>query len=123
MISRLVTKMIKVSDSKSVTVEIESTDYLIDDDESYRSLLIYLTDPNPDLRFSDELFEVDPSIKEAELKEMALRYSEFFKAYSKRRNRRLDSETAAIREGILACESAVTSLESEAEEIGEEGGY
>lgn len=111
--------MIKVSSSKSVTVEIEGEDYQIDDDESYRNLLIYLTNPNPDVRFDDEIFAVDPSLQDAELIEIASRYSDFFKAYSRRRNARLDSESVAIQEGILACENAAASLESEAEETDE----
>lgn len=116
MISRWVIIMIKVNNSKNVTVEIEGTDYRIDDDDSYRSLLIYLTNPNPDVRFADELFAVDPSIQDAGLIEIASRYSDFFKAYSKRRNLRLDSESVAIQKGILACEDAVVSLKPEAEE-------
>lgn len=108
--------MIKVNSSKNVIVEIEGTDYPIDDDDSYRSLLIYLTDPNPNVRFADELFAVDPSIQDAELIEIASRYSVFFKAYSKRRNHRLDSESSAIQEGILACENAAASLKQEVEE-------
>lgn len=108
--------MIKVSNSKAVTVEIEGKDYRIEDDESYRSLLICLTNPDPDVRFPDELFDIDPSIQGNELVEIASRYSEFFKAYSKRRSLRLDSESAKIREGILACESAVDSLNSDSEE-------
>lgn len=111
--------MIKVSSAKSVTVEIEGENYQIDDDESYRNLLIYLTNPNPDVRFADELFAVDPSLQDAELIEIASRYSDFFKAYSHRRNAKLDSESAAIQEGILACENAAASLESEAEETDE----
>lgn len=115
--------MIKVNSSKTVTVEIEGTDYRIDDDDSYRSLLIYLTDPNPGVRFADELFAVDPSIQDVELVEIASRYSDFFKAYSKRRNLRLDSESNAIQEGVLACEKAVASLEPDAEEADEWDDY
>lgn len=111
--------MIKVNSSKTVTVVIEGIDYRIDDDDSYRALLIYLTNPNPDVRFDDGIFAVDPSLKDAELIEIASRYSDFFKAYSNRRNARLDSESAAIQEGILACENAAASLESEAEETDE----
>lgn len=109
--------MIRVNSLKTVTVEIEGINYQIDDDDSYRDLVIYLTNPNPDVRFADELFAVDPSIQDEELTEIASRYSEFFKAYSKRRNLRLDSESIAIQEGVLACENAAASLDSEAEKI------
>lgn len=109
--------MIRVSSSKTVTVEIEGINYQIDDDDSYRDLVICLTNPNPDVRFTDELFTVDPSIQDEELTEIASRYAEFFKAYSKRRNLRLDSESIAIREGVLACEDAAAFLDSEAEKI------
>lgn len=121
MISRLVIIMIKVNSLKTVTVEIEGIDYRIDDDDSYRALLIYLTNPNPDVRFDDELFAIDPSIQDAELFEIASRYSDFFKAYSKRRNSRLDSESTAILQGISASEKAVTLLNSEIEDEGEKG--
>lgn len=107
--------MIKVSSSKAVTVEIEGRDYQIEDDESYRGLLICLTNPDPDVRFPDDVFAIDPSIQEAELIEIGTRYSEFFKAYSKRRNARLDSEAASIQEGILACKNAIKSLSQEDE--------
>lgn len=116
MISRLVIMMIKVNDSKSVIVEIDGHAYRIEDDSSYRDLLIFLTNPDPAVRFPDELFDVDPSVQEAELIEVGTRYSEFFKAYSRRRNARLDSKTSAIREGILTCEKAVSSLCKEDEE-------
>lgn len=111
--------MIKVSSSKAVTVEIDGKDYQIDDDGSYRDLLICLTNPDPDVRFPDEMFAVDPSIQEAELIEVGTRYSEFFKAYSMRRDAKLDSEVAAIRQGILACESAVESLNQDGKEDAE----
>ncbi len=111
--------MIKVNNSKNVTVEINGKDYRIEDDESYKNLLICLTNPNPDVLFPDELFNIDSSIQDGELIEIASRYSEFFKAYSKRRDLRLDSESAAIREGILACENAVESLNSNNEETDE----
>ena len=55
--------MISVSSDDAVEIKIGDTAYLIDDEDSYRNLLIVLTDPNPDVQFPDELFNVDPEIQ------------------------------------------------------------
>lgn len=112
--------MIKIDSSKAVTISIEGIDYRVDDDDSYRSLLICLTNPDPDVRFPDEQFDVDPSVQEVELLEIAMRYSDFFKAYSKRRNDKLEAESEAIREGFQACKDATRSLNQGIETVKEQ---
>lgn len=108
--------MISVSSDDAVEIKIGDTAYLIDDEDSYRNLLIVITDPNPDIQFSDELFTVDPEIQSQNQIEIATRYSEFFKAYVKKREQKIEERKAAIKDGILACSESTEALLSDQEE-------
>lgn len=105
--------MIKLSSSGTVVITIDETDYYIDDDESYKKLLIVLTDPDPDVCFPDDMFDIDQTIQDSDQIKLVTRYSDFFKAYSKRRDAKINEKLAPIRNGIIACDNAIESLNYE----------
>ena len=111
--------MITVNSDNSVVLTIDGKDYRIEDDGSYRDLVVYLTNPDPDVHFPEGAFEVDPTLQDDVKIGIADRYSTFFKDYSARRDIRLEEKTSAIREGMLARDEAVASLASSANDVSE----
>jgi hypothetical protein len=57
-----------------------------------------------------------PEIQSQNQIEIATRYSEFFKAFVKKREQRIEERKEPIRDGILACGESTEALLSDQEE-------
>lgn len=102
--------MIKVINDGEVRIEIEGQEYSIEDDESYKALLVLLTNPDPGVVFKEDAFNCDLSIVDPTLKEIAERYSAFFKSFMETRTELISANKSAIASGKGAVEEAIDLL-------------
>lgn len=102
--------VIKVTNDGRVRIEIEGQEYSIEDDESYKTLLVLLTSPDPGVVFKKDAFNCDPSIVDPALKEIAERYSAFFKSFIETRTELISANKSAIASGEGAVEEAIDLL-------------